>query len=64
MLENVTAYICHSNCFGLLISGKPAPLIVYCEVHCIGDPAKLKKYIKVGHSNIIDLVNGFAWVHA
>ncbi len=34
MLENVTAYICHSSCFGLLISGKPAPVIVYCEVHC------------------------------
>ncbi len=29
MLENVTTYICHSSCFGLLISGKPAPVIVY-----------------------------------
>ncbi len=25
MLENVMAYIRHSSCFGLLISGKPAP---------------------------------------
>ncbi len=29
MLENVTAYICRSNCFGLLISGRPAPVIVF-----------------------------------
>ncbi len=29
MLENVTAYICHSSCFGLLISGRPAPVIVF-----------------------------------